>query len=246
MTVDVDAGLEAAAGSGPVSDDEAGPVDVSDALLDGLFASLSPSEGVRAVSFRLTKVNADMAICTLFDGSEAFLPVSEWFPQRRWKVGDAGFGLLVPGERRTVSVTRPELVGLLMSGLVPEVRDGDVRVMGVSRLPGVRAKVAVAAVSEDVDPVAVCVGRRANRVSALVGLLGGERVDVIPWSSDGRRLLEAALAPARPDRITFSGRSASVFVPPHRMAATVGAGGLNAQLAGRLAGFKVQVFADRS
>lgn len=212
--------------------------------LDVLFAMLSPSSALSSVSFIIRQANADMAVCDLFDGSSALLARSEWVDSLRWAPGVTGHGVLISDDPKSLSVRRPELVELLMAGLVPEVRDGTVLVKGVARLPGVRSKVAVASSDPAVDAVAACVGRKANRVLALSGMLGGERVDVVPWSADQEEMLVAALAPAKVSRVVLARGRASVFVPAHRMAATVGAGGLNAQLAGRLAGCRVQVFVD--
>lgn len=219
--------------------------DLGPDALDVLFARLSPSSALASVSFTIARTSPDMALCTLFDGTEAMLPASEWFPSRRWREGERAYGVLTDTAARSLSVTRPELVELLLAGLAPEVRSGEVLIRGVARLPGVRSKVAAASTDPKVDPVAACVGRKANRVRELVEALGGERVDVVAWSPDREELLKAALAPAKVSRVEFDGKRANVFVPAHRMAATVGAGGLNAQLAGRLAGYKVQVFPEQ-
>jgi transcription antitermination factor NusA-like protein len=216
----------------------------AEALLASLLAPRSAPAQARLVTFTVATHSADVASVVCFDGTEAMLPASEWFPGRQWRRGDRLTGLLVQSDPATVSVVRDEQIPLMLAGLVPEVRDGSVRVMGVARLPGVRTKVAVASTVASIDPVAACVGRKANRVRALVTQLGGERVDIITFSDDPKTMLAAALAPAQVDSIRLDGRRAEVLVPPHRMAATVGEGGLNAQLAGQLAGFSVQVIAS--
>ena len=219
----------------------AAPTSEADALLDALLSGPAVKSQQRLVTFTIDSFSADVASVTCFDGTQAMLPASEWYPQRPWRRGEKLTGMLVGSEPVCVSVVRDQQVALMLAGLVPEVRDGRVQVMGVARVPGVRCKVAVASADAEIDPVAACVGRKAGRVRMLGEQLGGERVDVISWSPDRRQLLIAALAPAQVDDVSFDGGKAEVRVPRHRMAATVGQGGLNAQLAGRLAGFTVQV-----
>lgn len=210
-------------------------------LLDALLGGDGASSQQRLVSFTIETANADVASVICFDRAPALLPASEWFPGRPWRPGQQCQGLVVATDPLTVSVVRPRQIELMLAGLVPEVRSGVVQIMGVARLAGVRTKVAVASADAAVDAVAACVGRKASRVRHLVEQLGGERIDVIAWSPDPQKLLSAALAPAQVDEIVFSGRRAEVKVPAHRMAATVGGGGLNSQLAGQLSGYSVQV-----
>ena len=114
--------------------------------------------------------------------------------------------------------------------------------MGLARSPGVRAKIAVAATVDGLDPVATIVGRGANRVRALSSLLGGERLDVVAWHGDVSVYLQNAFAPAAVNKITtLSPRDLEVMVPRHQMAAAVGERGLNASLAGQLVGVNVTV-----
>ena len=228
------------------------PSHTSSSLLSDVAADL-PSLGVvdeRVVSARIVSATDDVASCLLGDGSSLMLPVSEFYPDRRWRVGDEFQALLVSdgSGRLSLSTARPELVELLFASVVPEIRRGLVRVMGVSRVPGVRAKVAVACTGGDdrLDPVAACIGRRANRVRFVVDALLGERVDIVAWHADRSVFLANALAPAEVSHVAVSGSDAMAFVPSHQMPAAVGRGGLNSVLAGQLVGFMVTVSADEN
>lgn len=191
----------------------------------------------------VTSVSQNGATVELSDGRAAVLPLGEAPTQKLPAVGTTAQFLELDdsGTPVVLSLTHPTLVAALMAGAVPELRTGQLQVLGVSRLPGVRAKVAVASASEDLDPVAAVVGRAANRVTFLADKLNGERVDVIPWHEDRAQLLRNAFAPAEITDIAIDGRRAAVSVPAHRMSAAVGRGGLNASLAGRLAGLRVTV-----
>jgi N utilization substance protein A len=134
-----------------------------------------------------------------------------------------------------------ELIPLLLEGLCPEIRDGSVRVMDVTRQVGIRSKVAVAATREGVDPVGACLGRAANRIKALSAMLLGERVDVVSYHPDPQRYLLNALAVAPISVEVDEEQTVKVVVPRHQLSAAIGGGNLNVVLASRLVGRKVQV-----
>lgn len=150
--------------------------------------------------------------------------------------------LRLPGEPGRLTASAPELVVALLDGVVPEVRDGVVRVMGVARAPGKRTKVAAAATQEGVDPVRVCVGRSASRVRSLTRHLRGEQIDIVAWHDDEEQYLRNAMAPAGCEAVDYDEDGVAVVtVAPHQMSAAVGEGGFNSMLAGRLVGRKVRV-----
>jgi N utilization substance protein A len=198
------------------------------------------------VTGTITSASSDVALVSLPDGREAIMPVSEFFPNRRWVNGETLQMLLMESPGRPVcSVVRPELVEAIYDGVVPELRTGQVRIMSVARAAGVRSKVAVAATSDaPTDPVAAMIGRDANRVNLVRSLLGGERVDIVAWHADPETYLINALAPARVTRVEVTDRGATVHAPSHQMSAAVGYAGLNSQLAGQLLGLPVIVVAD--
>ena len=199
----------------------------------------------RVVTAHVKEATPDVAVLTFGDES-ARLPVTEFYPNRSWALGgiyhlaatDASAGPV------QVSANADELVHLLLEGVSPEVRDGRVRVMAVSRQIGIRSKVAVAATEEGVDPVGACLGRGANRVKTISAMLLGERLDVVAYHSDTDRFLQNALAVAA-DRIErLEDGSVNVFVPRHQLAAARGGGNLNVVLASRLVGRRIQVVAS--
>jgi len=219
-------------------------------ILDGLgLGDPTTPFAVRLVTARVTAASPDVALLTVEAENpyEAVMPVTEYYPDKQWEEGQRlVLEQLGAPPRPLLSTNRPEIVSLLLDGFVPEVRAGQVRVMGIARAPGVRAKVAVAATDLNVDPVASCVGRAANRVRAIGQLLGGERIDVIPWHPDAATYLSNALAPAAVSRVEINGTRAVAVAPTHQMSAAVGGGGLNAALAGQLVNLKVIVIAEGS
>lgn len=207
----------------------------------GLF-DVDANPDYRVVTATVTKASHDVALLRTHNGDSCIMPITEFYPNKRWSEG-ATYQLLRTdsGPRPVLSAVKPELVGLLLEGISPEVRNGDVRIMGIARGTGVRTKLAVASTVDTVDPIAAVVGRAANRVNALRALLQGERVDMVPWSPDRETFLRNALGPSTITSIEIEDNRARVVVPAHQHAAVVGGGGLNAALAGRLVGLIVSV-----
>lgn len=197
---------------------------------------------LQCVKAVFTSTTRDVASLQTAAGETLLMPVTEFPPARVWRTGEEVLALRVDrGGTVMLSMNRPELVVLLAEGIVPELRDGRVRIMGVSRAPGSRTKLAVAATADGVDPVNSIVGRSANRVRSLGKLLNGERVDVVAWHPDPAVYLANALAPASVLGVEIVDGNATARVPRHQMAGAVGERGLNASLAGQLVGVTVLV-----
>jgi N utilization substance protein A len=196
----------------------------------------------RLVTVKVIEASPDIAVCELPDGRVARMPVTSFYPNRRWETG-ARYHLVAAesGSAVVLSATADELLPMLLDGLSPEVREGRVRVMGVARQVGVRSKIAVAATEPDVDPVGACLGRAANRVRALSAMLLGERVDVVAYHEDPQRYVVNALA-VSPVSVTVDETAGFVVsVPSHQLAAARGGGNLNVVLASRLCGQRIDL-----
>lgn len=208
----------------------------------------APERPVRVLTATLTDCSADIATAKVPDGREVIIPVTEYLEGSRWSRGDRVPVVIAGSGSRPVASTASEAVVIgLLDGIVPEIRDGRVQVMGIARQAGVRTKLSVAATVADLDPVAACVGRAANRVRQLCTVLGGEKVDVIAWNEDRLTHARNALAPAQVTSIELVDDvpgAAKAHTPRHQMAAAVGEGGLNSLLAGVLAGLAITVVAD--
>jgi N utilization substance protein A len=147
------------------------------------------------------------------------------------------------GPQIVVSRTHPGLVRRLFELEVPELVDGVVEIRAVAREPGHRTKLAVASNDQNVDPVGACVGARGMRVRQVVNELRGEKVDIVPFSSDGPDFVMRALAPAkvREVRLHEDTGIAEVIVPDFQLSLAIGKEGQNARLAARLTGWRVDI-----
>ncbi len=129
---------------------------------------------------------------------------------------------------------------------MPEIADGLVTIEGVAREPGYRSKIAVQSHTQGVDPVGACVGPRGSRVRMVVSELRGEKIDIIPWNPEPARFVAKALSPARVREVYLDddGKEATVVVPDDQLALAIGKEGMNARLAARLTGWKIDIQSD--
>jgi N utilization substance protein A len=126
---------------------------------------------------------------------------------------------------------------------VPEIYDGTVIIRGAVREAGDRAKVAVDSRERDVDPVGACVGMKGSRVQAVVQELRGERIDIVPWSSDPARYVCSALSPAAVSKVIIDDaqKSMDVIVPDDQLSLAIGRKGQNVRLAVQLTGWRIDI-----
>src|SRR5438034_989159 len=150
------------------------------------------------------------------------------------------------GPQVILSRRDPELIKTLFELEVPEIADGLVTIEGVAREPGYRSKIAVQSHVQGVDPVGACVGPRGSRVRMVVSELRGEKIDIIPWNSEPARFVAKALSPARVREVYLDdeSRDATVVVPDDQLSLAIGKEGLNARLAARLTGWKIDITSD--
>ncbi len=141
-----------------------------------------------------------------------------------------------------VSRAASGLVSRLFEEEVPEIKAGSVIVKAVAREAGHRTKMAIASMDSRVDAVGACVGNKGARVNAVVAELGGEKIDIIPWSENPLEFIAKALSPATVISVTqLSEKSAVAVVPDEKLSLAIGRDGQNARLAARLTGWKIDV-----
>jgi N utilization substance protein A len=181
--------------------------------------------------------------------TEAILPVREQIPRETYRRGDRirAYVLDVLQESRgpqiILSRRHPQFLVALFSIEVPEISEDIVRIVGVAREPGSRAKIAVTSNDSDIDPVGACVGMKGTRVQSVVHELKGEKIDIIPWRSDPAKFVCNALSPAEISRVVVdeANRSMEVIVPDEYLSVAIGKRGQNVRLASKLAGWSIDV-----
>jgi len=184
--------------------------------------------------------------------AEAILPRNQQIPGERFHVRDRirVYVLEVRKSSRgpviVVSRTHPNMLRRLLEMEVPEINQGLVEIKAIAREAGKRAKVAVAATREGVDPVGACVGMRGVRIQSIVRDLNDEKIDVIEWNSDAATFISKALSPARVSGVFLDedverGKTAAVVVPEDQLSLAIGRAGVNARLSARLTNWRIDI-----
>ena len=182
--------------------------------------------------------------------TEMVLPGKERIPTEDYQVGDPIRAIVkrVDPDAKGPSVTLSRADGKFVEALfrleVSEIADGVVEIMGVSRDPGYRAKLAVRTANESVDPVGACVGQRGSRVRAIVNELSGEKIDIVRWNEDIRQYVAQALAPAKLESIEIDPdvpNTVRCIAAADQYSLAIGKRGQNVRLATKLTGWHVEV-----
>jgi N utilization substance protein A len=150
------------------------------------------------------------------------------------------------GPQIFLSRTHPGFMMKLFEQEVPEIYDGIIEIKACARDPGSRAKIAVYSKDSSIDPVGACVGMRGSRVQAVVQELGGEKVDIIPWSPDPATFVCNALAPAEVSKVVLDpeAKRIEVIVPDHMQHIAIGRRGQNVRLASQLTGWDIDIVSE--
>ena len=176
----------------------------------------------------------------------------EQIPGEELKAGDIikvyVVGVLNPDKKPSVKVSRThrDFVKRLFELEVPEIYDGTVEIKAVSREAGSRSKIAIVSHNPDVDAIGACIGPKRSRITAIVGELNGEKIDLISYSEDDAEFIAKALSPAEVVSVTLAEdgtKTASVIVPANQLSLAIGNKGQNAKLAARLTGYKIDISA---
>ena len=183
---------------------------------------------------------------------EAIVRRDEALPRETFRPGDRvrAYVFDVRREQRGpqifLSRTHPEFMARLFGQEVPEIYDGVVEVVSVSRDPGSRAKIAVRSKDGSIDPVGACVGMRGSRVQAVVNELQGEKIDIIQWSPDVATFVVNALAPAEVAKVVLDEEAEriEVVVPDDQLSLAIGRRGQNVRLASQLTGWDIDIMTE--
>ena len=215
-----------------------------------LYADMQ-SKAHELVTATVTRVDDKKGIVALDMGKgEAILPKNEQLPNDEFfegqhvKVYISDVTVTERGPRILISRTHSGMVKRMFEMEVPEIFEGTVEIKAISREPGVRTKIAVASKDPNVDPVGSCIGSHGARVGNIVEELGGEKIDVVPWSEDPTIFIAAALSPAKVLKVEVldeESRACRVTVPDQQLSLAIGNKGQNARLCARLTGYNIDI-----
>jgi len=183
------------------------------------------------------------------DRAFGVLSYDEQIPGERYRPSERVRALLVSVEETPrgiflkLSRSHPQFLAKLFELEAPELTAGSVEIKAIAREAGSRSKIAVSSNDDYIDPVGSLVGQRGVRVSTVMSELGGEKIDIIEWSSDPQRFIEDALSPAKvlEVKIDEDAQTAHVEVSPDQQSLAIGRGGQNVRLAAKLTGWKIDI-----
>ncbi len=184
-----------------------------------------------------------------FNRATGILPVEEQIPGEYFTRGGRIRAYLYSvedtprGINLRLSRTHPKFVEKLFSIEAPEIESGVVEIKSIAREAGARTKIAVHSNDEHIDPVGSCVGQKGTRVNTITQELGGEKIDIIPWSEDPKVYVSNALSPAKVNSIEVieNEHKAVIEVSDDQLSLAIGKGGQNVRLAAKLTGWRIDI-----
>ena len=151
----------------------------------------------------------------------------------------------VKGITIEISRTTPKFLEELIKLAVPEAKDGLIKIHAISRIPGVRAKVAVSSLRPNIDAVGTIIGMKGVRINSVSKELKNENIDVIEYNDALELFVARALAPAIVDSVTIEedeeATIAKVYIKPDQKAKAIGKSGINITLASMLTKCKIEL-----
>jgi N utilization substance protein A len=180
---------------------------------------------------------------------EGILTESEQIPGENYRQGDRLKAVILDvkntskGANITLSRTHPSFVKRLFELEVPEIYDGVIDIISISREAGSRTKIAVMTNDQNVDPVGSCVGNKGTRVKSIVDEINGEKIDIVIFDKDPEKYISNSLSPATAVKVEVNekAKSALVVVPDYQLSLAIGKEGQNARLAAKLTGWKIDI-----
>ncbi|WP_312082327.1 transcription termination factor NusA [Epilithonimonas hominis] len=186
------------------------------------------------------------------EGNEFILPKENQIPSDFFKKGDNVRAIVESVDFRgskpqiIVSRTAPKFLEELLELEIPEIQDGTIILKKVVRIPGEKAKIAVDAYDDRIDPVGACVGVKGSRIHGVVRELRNENIDVIQWSKNPEILVKRALGNITINKIEVNQETnyALVYTPVDEISKVIGKQGQNIKLASWLSGFEIDVYRE--
>ncbi len=223
-------------------------VKVREAERDRLYEEFEMKIG-EIVNGTVQRFEGDTVIVNLGNNMEGILPRAEKVRGEVYNIGDRIRAMVLEvkkvGTRVKVILTRGhrDLVRCLFELEVPEIADGIIDIRRIEREPGYRTKLAVHSTDDKVDCVGACVGVRGTRIKSIIDELGGERIDIIRWSTEPDMLIANALKPAEVSHIELepSTRKALVLVDEDQLSLAIGRKGQNVRLASKLSLWDIDI-----
>ena len=177
------------------------------------------------------------------------MPIVEGLPNETFNIGDEKKVYITKVEKTTkgpkvfLSRTNKEIVKRLFEMTIPEIADGSIEIMGISRDPGSRTKIGVLSLKPNLDPKGACVGQGGLRIKGINEALNNEKIDIFTWKNDPVDLIAEALLPAKSLSVVADEKTkkALVIVRDDQYSLAIGRSGQNARLAAYAIDWKIDI-----
>ena len=187
------------------------------------------------------------------EGNEYILPKENQIPSDFFRKGDNVRAIIetvdFKGSKPQIIVSRtaPKFLEKLLELEIPEIQDGTIILKKVVRIPGEKAKIAVDAYDDRIDPVGACVGVKGSRIHGVVRELKNENIDVIQWSKNPEILVRRALGNITINKVEINENDtyALVYTPVEEISKVIGKQGQNIRLASWLSGYEIDVYREK-
>lgn len=201
------------------------------------------------ISARVLAKNDKFITFSLGKGIDATMSYRDALPNEEFLIGEekkvylANVEKTTKGPRVYISRSNRDIVKKLFEMYIPEIANGLIEIMGISRDPGSRTKVGVLSVNGDIDPKGACVGNGGSRIKAINEALAGEKIDIFTWKNNPVDLIAEALSPAKAVSVmpVEEEKRALVIVNDDQFSLAIGRNGQNAKLAAFATGWKIDI-----
>ena len=187
------------------------------------------------------------------EGNEYILPKENQIPTDFFKKGESIRAVIEKVDfkgsnpQMIISRTAPKFLEKLLELEIPEILDGTIILKKAVRIPGEKAKIAVDALDERIDPVGACVGVKGSRIHGVVRELRNENIDVIQWSKNPEVLVKRALGGVEINKVEINEEDhyALVYAPVEEISKIIGKQGQNIKLASWLTDYEIDVYREK-
>lgn len=224
---------------------------INEAVNGSLLQEFESQKG-RIVTGVVRRIETNRTIYIEIGKYELPLNVKEQIPGESFREGEhvkvcvSDIRKNAKSQEIVLSRTGSDFIRCLFELEIPEINDGTVKIMAISREAGSRTKVAVMAEDPNVDPVGSCIGSGQGRIKAILANLKGERIDLIKYHEDPADFIVASLSPAevRVIEIDEEEKTCRVVVAADKLSLAIGKTGQNVRLAARLTGYKIDIISE--
>lgn len=218
---------------------------------DTIFNDYKTKEGellngtIQRIEGRLIFIDLGKAFALL--PPEEQIPNEQYRPGMRIKIYIVSVTRGNKGPEIIASRSHPEILRKLFALEVPEIMAETVEIKAVAREAGARAKIAVIAHQENIDPIGSCVGQRGTRVQTVINELNGEKIDIIEWHEQPEQFISNALSPAQVLSVELNEaeHKSVATVKEDQLSLAIGKSGQNVRLAAKLTGWKIDIASEK-